>query len=358
MRWISLSSWGGGRGQAGVRHPWNEERKGRCQSKLNWGAQHNLSCQRSSVHPELTPSTCFGGGNLIFSVFFLREESLHVFWPSHWEQPPLVHGHTKGFLWRLGWGDRRRDRDTGEWAPSPQSRLPRCSCSEGNEPPEREGIKSLKGLNFHSSCSSNPPPRQEGHGDATIPSPSGCGSPSRHSSPAPAAASRSPAGAARSPAGRRLPGPSGCQLTRPGHSPGPPHQPGPEHPDTAAGTRLAPGRAAPCREPGERVKVWQGWPQLQHPIEHVLVPPQRRWKCLSCFLELGSAWSLTTNPVLQACFDLTPPGPGQWVWMGCQPPKPFSSWECCRQPGSGCTLEARIFLIFWAPHWSFLTAKL
>lgn len=51
------------KGQARVRYSWNEEKKGRCRPKLGWGAQPNLSCQRSSVHPKLTPSTCFGGGN-------------------------------------------------------------------------------------------------------------------------------------------------------------------------------------------------------------------------------------------------------------------------------------------------------
>lgn len=51
------------KGQARVRYSWNEEKKGRCWPKLGWGAQPNLSCQRSSVHPKLTPSTCFGGEN-------------------------------------------------------------------------------------------------------------------------------------------------------------------------------------------------------------------------------------------------------------------------------------------------------
>lgn len=69
--------------------------------------------------------------------------------------------------------------------------------------------------------------------------------------------------------------------------------------------------------------------------------PQRRWKCLSCYLELGSAHSPTKNPILQVCLDLTPPGPGS------QPPRPLSSWECCRQPGIGYTLEVSIFLICW-----------
>lgn len=89
------------------------------------------------MHPKLTLSTCFAGGTDFFQSFFLWK-SLSTDFGSAIAQPwgtasPCTRSH-KGLSVVAGMGA------TGEWAPSPQPWLPRCSCYEGNEPPEGGGV--------------------------------------------------------------------------------------------------------------------------------------------------------------------------------------------------------------------------
>lgn len=215
----------------------------------------------------------------------------------------------------------------GYFYPVLAATLPKSSCSEANKPPEGggDGIKTLEGVNCHSSWLSVP------LGGGPRCSPSGCGWPSRRSSPAPAAASRSPAAASRSPAGLHLPGPGGCQLRPPGHSPVPPRQQGSACLGTGhlvvAGKQQGRGWAALCREGGEECfRLGAAGDLTASPASHWPLHIHRPSRCqclwvsskeggfgkhLPCFSELESVCFLKDahlstledkiNPILQGC---------------------------------------------------------
>lgn len=168
---------------------------------------------------------------------------------------------------------------TGEWAPSPQSRLPLCSCSEGNEPPAGGGerIKSLKGVNFHSSWSSIPLGRGGGHGAATI-------HPltfwMRLAFSAQLSSSRRSFSLSRwslsfslrtaSARARRLPADTAWALTSASTPAGPsaPGHSGRKAAGTGVGSTLRGARTG-C----QGLAGWESWLQLQRPIKHALLTP-------------------------------------------------------------------------------------
>lgn len=100
-------------------------------------------------------------------------------------------------------------------------------------------------------------------------------------------------------------------------------------------------------------------------------------KHLSCFSELGSVCFLKgaflstlkhkINPVSQGCLDLRTPGPGRWVRLGSQPPRPTLLLGVLQRDDSSAkdapweTAGLPLFLVFWAkqglPAW-LLTTKL